>query len=224
MSTIFLLRNYCFHLNKNVISAGLKNQQPTTFDCSVVFIGTMVRQNTHPLLYSLLVQNKRSTCDDAGPNFKAPIYGCQGNMCTILRGERENPFRESGNHDNCRRIFLTAHESRDERIVVGNTRVPKFTMRTKIDSADVHRNLFRCTVNVLKEEKYYYIITIHLVKDKQLSEYFEDTGRKTADVRQVRKLLARKSDRSFRLEAVDVYFQRRFAPLDPANNTKQLRS
>lgn len=79
-------------------------------------------------------------------------------------------------------------------------------------------------MNVLKEEKDYYIITIHLVKDKQLSEYFEGTGRKTADVHQVRKLLARKSDRSFRLEAVDVYFQRRFAPLDPANNTKQLRS
>ena len=25
-------------------------------------------------------------------------------------GERENPFRESGNHDNCRRIFLAVHE------------------------------------------------------------------------------------------------------------------
>lgn len=144
-------------------------------------------------------------------------------MCTILRGERENPFRESGNHDNCRRIFLTAHESRDERIVVGNTRVPKFTTRTEIDSANVHRNLFRC-MSILKEEKDYYTIKIHLVKDKQLSGYFEGTRRKTADVRQVRKLLARKSDRSFRLKAVDVYFQCRFAPLDPANNTKQLRS
>lgn len=157
VSTIFLLRNYCFHLNKNVISAGQNNQQSTTFDCSVVFIGTTVRQNTHSPLHSLLVQNKRSTCDDAGPNFKAPIYGCQGNMCTILRGERENPFRESSNHDNCRRIFLTAHESRDERIVVGNTRVPKFTTRTEIDSANVHRNLFR-SISVLKEEKDYYII------------------------------------------------------------------
>lgn len=79
-------------------------------------------------------------------------------------------------------------------------------------------------MSVLKEEKDYYAIKIRLVKDKQLFGYFDGTGRKTVDVRQVRKLLARKSDRSFRLEAVDVYFQRRFAPLDPANNTKQLRS